>query len=67
MNLIYICMYVCIAERAEVVTVTPNSFYKLQTTRSWDFLGLSPQTPHNLLDKTNMGDGIIIGVLDTGN
>lgn len=56
----------CFTERPEVVSVTPDSLYKLQTTRSWDYLGLSPQTPNNILDKTNMGDGIIIGVLDTG-
>ncbi|XP_011081356.1 subtilisin-like protease SBT3.5 isoform X2 [Sesamum indicum] len=55
-----------LSEHPDVVGVMPNSFYKLQTTRSWDYLGLSPQTPNNLLNKSNMGDGVIIGVLDTG-
>ncbi|KAL8552911.1 hypothetical protein ACS0TY_001550 [Phlomoides rotata] len=55
-----------ISEHPDVVAVIPNSLYKLQTTRSWDYLGLSPQTPNNILSKTNMGDGVIIGVLDTG-
>lgn len=53
------------AEVEEVVAVMPNELYKIQTTRSWDYLGLS-QTQDNLLHQTNMGDGIIIGVLDTG-
>ncbi|PIN02103.1 Tripeptidyl-peptidase II [Handroanthus impetiginosus] len=55
-----------LSEHPDVVGVIPNSFYKLQTTRSWDYLGLSPQTPNNLLHKSNMGDGAIIGVLDSG-
>lgn len=56
------------AEVGEVVAVMRNDLYKIQTTRSWDYLGLSlsPQTPDNLLNQTDMGDGIIIGVLDTG-
>ncbi|PON37762.1 Subtilase [Parasponia andersonii] len=53
-----------IAELPGVVRVIPNSFYRLQTTRSWDFLGLSSQLPSNLLHKSKNGDGIIIGVLD---
>ncbi|KAH6830678.1 Subtilase family protein [Perilla frutescens var. hirtella] len=55
-----------LSDHPDVVALMPNSIYKLQTTRSWDYLDLSPQTPNNLLHKTNMGDGIIIGVLDTG-
>lgn len=49
-----------------VVRVIPNSIHKLQTTRSWDFLGLSSQTPTNVLHNSKMGNGAIIGVLDTG-
>ncbi|PON61124.1 Subtilase [Trema orientale] len=55
-----------IADLPEVIRVIPNHFYSLQTTRSWDYLGLSPQSPSNLLHDTNLGDGIIIGLLDTG-
>ncbi|GFP84217.1 subtilisin-like protease sbt3.3 [Phtheirospermum japonicum] len=55
-----------LSEHPDVVEVMPNSFYKPQTTRSWDYLGVSPETPNNLLNKSNMGDGVIIGVLDTG-
>ncbi|KAK6275296.1 hypothetical protein POUND7_005005 [Theobroma cacao] len=49
-----------------VVHVTRNGFYKLQTTRSWDYLGLSTNSPSNLLNKSKMGNGVIIGLLDTG-
>ncbi|PRQ36280.1 putative tripeptidyl-peptidase II [Rosa chinensis] len=55
------------AELPDVVRVIPNTLYKLQTTRSWDFLGLSPQSPSsNILPSSDMGDGVIIGVLDSG-
>ncbi|KAK2973547.1 hypothetical protein RJ640_010602, partial [Escallonia rubra] len=50
----------------DVIGVMPNAHHKLQTTRSWDYLGLPSDTPNNLLDKSNMGDGVIIGVIDTG-
>ncbi|KAB1215626.1 Subtilisin-like protease [Morella rubra] len=55
-----------LAELPGVVRVIPNSLLKLQTTRSWDFLGLSPHSSTNILHSSNMGDGVIIGVLDTG-
>lgn len=44
----------------------PNSLHRLQTTRSWDYLGLSSHSPSNVLNNSNMGNGVIIGVLDTG-
>ncbi|KAH6783168.1 Subtilase family protein [Perilla frutescens var. hirtella] len=49
-----------------VVDVFPNYLYKQQTTRSWDYLGLSVSSTTNLLHDTNQGDGAIIGVLDSG-
>nr|GMD55069.1 subtilisin-like protease SBT3.5 isoform X1 [Ipomoea batatas] len=49
-----------------VVKVLPNSLYKLRTTRSWDYLGLSLNSATNLLHDTKMGDGTIVAVLDTG-
>ncbi|XP_059664590.1 subtilisin-like protease SBT3.8 [Cornus florida] len=55
-----------IAELPGVVRVIPNGFHTLQTTRSWDYLGLSLCNPTNLLYDSNMGDGVIIGILDTG-
>ncbi|XP_049371128.1 subtilisin-like protease SBT3.10 [Solanum verrucosum] len=55
-----------IRELPGVIGVIQNQIYKTHTTRSWDFLGLSKSDPNNLLNKTNQGDGIIIGVVDTG-
>ncbi|CAE6097180.1 unnamed protein product [Arabidopsis arenosa] len=55
-----------ISEHPDVVQVTPNSFYELQTTRTFDYLGLSHNTPKGLLQKAKMGKDIIIGVLDSG-
>ncbi|KAK9122340.1 hypothetical protein Syun_019957 [Stephania yunnanensis] len=55
-----------LSELPGVIHVVPNRLHRIQTTRSWDYLGLSPHSPNNLLNQSNMGDGIIIGVLDTG-
>lgn len=44
----------------------PNYIYKAQTTRSWDYLGLSASSTTNLLHQTNQGDGSIIGIIDSG-
>ncbi|KAG7552652.1 PA domain [Arabidopsis thaliana x Arabidopsis arenosa] len=55
-----------IADLPEVVHVTPDSFYELETTRTWDYLGLSVANPKNLLNDTNMGEEVIIGVVDSG-
>ncbi|EEF43470.1 subtilisin-like protease SBT3.5 [Ricinus communis] len=55
-----------LSELPGVVRVIPNSLHKLQTTRSWNFLGLSSHSPTNALHNSSMGDGVIIGVFDTG-
>ncbi|KFK45042.1 hypothetical protein AALP_AA1G336600 [Arabis alpina] len=55
-----------IADSPGVVHVIPDSFYELATTRTWDYLGLSAPSPKNLLNDVNMGDQVIIGVIDTG-
>ncbi|KAG7014677.1 Subtilisin-like protease SBT3.3 [Cucurbita argyrosperma subsp. argyrosperma] len=55
-----------ISELPSVVEVIPNRLHKMQTTRSWDYLQLSPRFPNSLLRKSRMGSGAIIGVLDTG-
>ncbi|KAG8381587.1 hypothetical protein BUALT_Bualt06G0137000 [Buddleja alternifolia] len=49
-----------------VIKVLPNQLYKLHTTRSWEYLGLSSSSTTNLLHDSNQGDGAIIGVIDTG-
>ncbi|XWS38123.1 hypothetical protein CRYUN_Cryun19dG0103300 [Craigia yunnanensis] len=49
-----------------VVQVIPNRIHKLHTTRSWEFMGLNYRSSKNLLTKSNMGEGTIIGVIDSG-
>ncbi|XVF51178.1 hypothetical protein PTKIN_Ptkin04bG0163600 [Pterospermum kingtungense] len=55
-----------LSELPGVVRVIPNALHRLQTTRSWDFLGLTSHYPTNILQDSKMGDGVIIGVFDTG-
>ncbi|EOA20017.1 hypothetical protein CARUB_v10000289mg, partial [Capsella rubella] len=55
-----------ISEIPGVVQVIPNALYELTTTRTWDYLGLSPGNSQSLLQKTNMGSSVIVGVIDTG-
>jgi hypothetical protein len=45
-----------------IVSVFPSQTYELQTTRSWDFLGLPP-TPR---EELPLEGEVIVGVLDTG-
>ncbi|KAK4843143.1 hypothetical protein QYF36_004514 [Acer negundo] len=55
-----------VAELPGVVQVMPNQILKLHTTRSWEFIGLNSHSSDNLLTESNMGEGTIIGVIDTG-
>ncbi|XP_043695404.1 subtilisin-like protease SBT3.9 [Telopea speciosissima] len=56
-----------VADMPGIVRVFPNRIYKLHTTRSWDYLGLNPhEHQSNLLSEANMGEGTIIGVIDSG-
>ncbi|KAH0936787.1 hypothetical protein HID58_004248 [Brassica napus] len=55
-----------ISEHPDVVQVTPNTFYKPQTTRAFEYLGLSQSSPKGLLHDANMGEDVIIGILDSG-
>ncbi|KAF0918934.1 hypothetical protein E2562_027485 [Oryza meyeriana var. granulata] len=55
-----------LAELPEVISLTPNKQHELITTRSWDFLGLNYQPPNKLLQRSNYGEDIIIGMIDTG-
>ncbi|CAA7403550.1 unnamed protein product [Spirodela intermedia] len=50
-----------------VLGVRLSRTLQLSTTRSWDFLGLSYNNPPSqLLHKARLGDGVIIGVVDSG-
>ncbi|KAK7337210.1 hypothetical protein VNO77_17773 [Canavalia gladiata] len=49
-------------EEENVVSVFPNTFRKLHTTRSWDFLGM----PLKVRRNPKIESHIIVGVLDTG-
>ncbi|CAH2070996.1 unnamed protein product [Thlaspi arvense] len=44
------------AKKIAVVHVTPDSFYELATSRTWDYLGLSAAYSENILNDTNMGE-----------
>ncbi|XP_020539569.1 subtilisin-like protease SBT3.8 isoform X2 [Jatropha curcas] len=55
-----------IADFPGVIRVIPNSIHKLHTTRSWEFIGLNHHSSRNLLTQSNMGEGTIIGVIDSG-
>ncbi|XP_016499904.1 subtilisin-like protease SBT4.14 [Nicotiana tabacum] len=46
----------------EVVSVIPNRYRKLHTTRSWEFIGLPATAKRRLKGESN----IIVGVFDTG-
>ncbi|KAF4378598.1 hypothetical protein G4B88_023138 [Cannabis sativa] len=45
-----------------IVSIFPNKLYKTQTTRSWDFMGLSETIKRNPTVESDT----IIGVIDTG-
>ncbi|XP_026411813.1 subtilisin-like protease SBT4.13 [Papaver somniferum] len=45
-----------------IVSIFPNRIFQLQTTRSWDFIGL----PHNVKRMPNVESDTIVGVIDTG-
>uniref|UniRef100_A0A804IAU5 Uncharacterized protein n=1 Tax=Musa acuminata subsp. malaccensis TaxID=214687 RepID=A0A804IAU5_MUSAM len=51
-----------------VISVNPSRSVPLHTTRSWDYLGIGYEQPQptGLLRRGNFGDGIIIGVVDSG-
>ncbi|KAL6853828.1 hypothetical protein ACP4OV_019857 [Aristida adscensionis] len=53
-------------EFPEVISVQPSRTYTTTTTRSWDFLGLGSQMPSEVLRRSNYGEDVIIGVVDTG-
>ncbi|XP_022977720.1 subtilisin-like protease SBT4.14 [Cucurbita maxima] len=50
-----------LSKREDVHHVIPNRYRKLQTTRSWDFIGLSSHAKRNSKETD-----IIVGLFDTG-
>ncbi|KHN04107.1 Xylem serine proteinase 1 [Glycine soja] len=51
-----------LASMAEAVSVIPNQYRKLHTTRSWDFIGLPLTAKRKLKSESDM----ILALLDTG-
>ncbi|KAM3311402.1 hypothetical protein ACQJBY_031835 [Aegilops geniculata] len=49
-----------------VMTVRMNQVHSTHTTRSWDFMGLPHNQPNGILASAGMGEGVIIGVIDSG-
>ncbi|TVU24993.1 hypothetical protein EJB05_27466, partial [Eragrostis curvula] len=49
-----------------VISVKPNEYLKVHTTRSWDFLRVNYNRPSGLLSKAKYGKDVIVGVIDTG-
>ncbi|XP_030471883.1 subtilisin-like protease SBT3.18 [Syzygium oleosum] len=61
-----------IARKEGVVSVFRSKILKLDTTRSWDFMGLplqetpdNDEAPHGAVSST-FGDDVIVGVIDSG-
>ncbi|MED6130797.1 hypothetical protein PIB30_003817 [Stylosanthes scabra] len=55
-----------VAKFPGVVSVFPNRIHKLHTTRSWDFIGMHHSSSNTASNESNLGEGTIIGVIDTG-
>ncbi|KAK7265558.1 hypothetical protein RJT34_33178 [Clitoria ternatea] len=57
-----------VARHPNVVSIFPNKARKLDTTHSWDFIGLGKNGvySHGSLWKKTLGENIIIGNIDTG-
>ncbi|XP_022150039.1 subtilisin-like protease SBT4.14 [Momordica charantia] len=51
-----------LSKRDEVHSVIPNQYRKIQTTRSWDFIGFPPNVRRHPQQESN----IIVGLFDTG-
>ncbi|XBH54688.1 subtilisin-like protease SBT3.8 isoform X3 [Aegilops tauschii subsp. strangulata] len=49
-----------------VTSVRMNQVHSTHTTRSWDFMGLPHDQPNGILASAGMGEGVIIGVIDSG-
>ena len=49
-----------------VVSVRMNQMHSTHTTSSWDFMGVPYGQPDGVLASAGMGEGVIIGVIDSG-
>lgn len=49
-----------------VISVTPDTAYQLHTTRSPEFLGISPEISNNAFSTASSNNDVVVGVLDTG-
>ncbi|XP_057428496.1 subtilisin-like protease Glyma18g48580 [Lotus japonicus] len=59
-----------VAKNPSVVSVFLNEGHQLQTTRSWEFLGLESNgvvSKGSIWEKASYGEGLIIAGIDTGN
>jgi len=57
-----------LTNRPEILAVFPDRLLQIQTTRTPQFLGLGTGTgaPNSILNDSDSGSNVIIGVLDTG-
>ncbi|XP_040379477.1 subtilisin-like protease SBT3.5 [Oryza brachyantha] len=55
-----------IAELPEVRSIKLSVVHPMHTTRSQEFIGLDYTKPNGLLHDANYGEGVIIGVIDSG-
>ncbi|KAJ0239418.1 Subtilisin-like protease 2 [Hirschfeldia incana] len=55
-----------LSDRPDVFSVASNRKLALQTTRTYDYLGLSPNLPNGILHESDMGSELVIGFLDSG-
>jgi hypothetical protein len=50
-----------------VISVFRSKLFKLHTTRSWDFMGLTlDYSAHNIPLQLKYGDNVIVAIFDTG-
>ncbi|XP_031379822.1 subtilisin-like protease SBT3.9 isoform X1 [Punica granatum] len=54
------------SELPAVASVIPNYLYKLQTTRSWDYLGFALDFPTDVLHESTLAHNLTIGLFDGG-
>lgn len=67
--MLYIYIFFLDLEHPEVLSIFLDEGRKVQTTRSWDFLGLEKDNviPQNSAwNKGRFGEDVIIGVIDSG-
>uniref|UniRef100_A0A0E0GXA3 Subtilisin-like protease n=1 Tax=Oryza nivara TaxID=4536 RepID=A0A0E0GXA3_ORYNI len=61
-----VCQQTATKKIPEVLSIKPSIVHPLHTTRSQDFLGLDYTQSAGLLHRANYGDGVIIGIIDSG-